>query len=499
MASSNPVRRSTRKRPRARYTLDPFEGVEGIQDLSDITLSDEVGLGNDAVDTASDDDDFAMGDAGEIEEASVNDNLENQDDDVSCEDPETEPEGTAPSSSKRGRGGKQKNLERKKKEGIPRTLHRSAIIPHRYFNKQEWYIAMWGSRPEELIHLIRGRDKWCNDVTLPRREANERGEGGLAHSFFHTGELRAKEAKEDWEWYDCQEGREEFSNRQESRDLEAVEGIRYLPQPADWLSSSHVAVGCANGFVGVWDISRHLRPSSAPVPAEPRPFFYHLLHQTYILDITSCYPSHPDMIATSAMDGFVRLTSIRAPDTDMVWAPRSRVGPAVLAWDDAVQCVLAAEDNGTIRAFMRRRFFKGLAVARPAAMVTSLSAGTGHPSMMAGTVDGVVMVSNPLRRVLRDRNRTRGLQQTWFTHTYSRKGGGISRFTEGFALEVPYLHSTTEGEAKIDRASDGRLLLTIHEERTAVSQVSWNPNVEVGGWAAAGMASGLVRIADLAL
>ena len=38
---------------------------------------------------------------------------------------------------------------------------------------------------------------------------------------------------------------------------------------------------------------------------------------------------------------------------------------------------------------------------------------------------------------------------------------------------------------------------SIHEPLTRVASVAWNPNVEFGWWAAAGMASGLVRIMDL--
>ena len=42
-------------------------------------------------------------------------------------------------------------------------------------------------------------------------------------------------------------------------------------------------------------------------------------------------------------------------------------------------------------------------------------------------------------------------------------------------------------------------LLVIYETRTAATAIAWNPNLSCGGWAAAGFASGLVRVEDLAI
>ena len=43
------------------------------------------------------------------------------------------------------------------------------------------------------------------------------------------------------------------------------------------------------------------------------------------------------------------------------------------------------------------------------------------------------------------------------------------------------------------------LLTTIYDEETGVVQLSWNPNLRFGGWMAAGMGSGLLRVQDLAV
>lgn len=41
--------------------------------------------------------------------------------------------------------------------------------------------------------------------------------------------------------------------------------------------------------------------------------------------------------------------------------------------------------------------------------------------------------------------------------------------------------------------------MVVHEPRTRITMVAWNPNVEYGWWAAVAMGSGLVKIMDLGL
>ncbi len=49
------------------------------------------------------------------------------------------------------------------------------------------------------------------------------------------------------------------------------------------------------------------------------------------------------------------------------------------------------------------------------------------------------------------------------------------------------------------KTHNGVMFATVYEEASAVTALAWNPNLHVGGWAAAGMGSGLVRIEDLAI
>jgi len=194
------------------------------------------------------------------------------------------------------------------------------------------------------------------------------------------------------------------------------------------------------------------------------------------------------------MDGYPHLTDLRAPTTDTVLSTRSRIGPAVLAWCDPLSAAISAEENDFIRVYPLRRFFSSISVARHESFVLSLAVGTAHPFVLAGGADGAVVATNPMRRVLN--SKIPQAQQIWFQHEWTRKGGGMVRFIEGFKVESTKLLRTLAGDAKV---KDGTVFATIHEEETGVTALAWNPNIVCGGWAAAGMGSGLVRVEDLAL
>lgn len=76
----------------------------------------------------------------------------------------------------------------------------------------------------------------------------------------------------------------------------------------------------------------------------------------------------------------------------------------------------------------------------------------------------------------------------------------LVRFVDGFKVVRPSVggaSSNAEGKAK--KAPPGGNIITVHEEQTAVTKVAWNSNLGFGTWAAAAMASGLVRIENLAV
>ena len=219
------------------------------------------------------------------------------------------------------------------------------------------------------------------------------------------------------------------------------------------------------------------------------------------------------------MDGYLRLTDIRNPMVDFVLSPRSRTLNSAVDYHPHIQSFLQSEDNDNLRALPLRRFFSVIAFGKAEARVLSMAVGKMHPCVLVGSADGTVLATNPMRKVMSVKQTQ--YQQIWFRHEWvpkpqSRQGhtgegkageqrftnrqnvmrDGISRITEGYKVEsVDLMRSGKFKSKKTDRA----VFATIYEEESAVTQVVWNPNLHCGGWAAAGMGSGLVRIEDLAI
>ncbi|MCJ1371369.1 hypothetical protein MMC20_002584 [Loxospora ochrophaea] len=298
-----------------------------------------------------------------------------------------------------------------------------------------------------------------------------------------------------------------------------------------WLSGTDIAAGCGNGFVAIWNIAKSIQDgtSSSPSPHKPdpppistRPWLYTQIHHSYVLGIVSCYPDLPNLLTTSSMDGYTRLTDLRNPTTDYVLSQRSRMSTSVLEYCAPLKVILTTDDSDTIRVLPLRRFFTSVNIARADSQILCMAIGKCHPFVIGGCADGAVISTNPMRKVLG--KKVQQYQQTLFQHEWTRKGDsvsqikeaggvsectdgdgvsrttegiGISRITEGYKVE-----STKQGaqQGKEDEGiQKGMLYTTIHEEETGVTQVVWNPNVCCGGWMAAGMGSGLLRVEDVAL
>lgn len=302
-----------------------------------------------------------------------------------------------------------------------------------------------------------------------------------------------------------------------------------------WLSSTHIAASCANGSVAVWSIPDSLKQNPPP-GSSPRPWFYHQLHQSYILAITSAYPSRPHFIATSSMDGYVRLTDLRAPTLDTVVAPRVRVGIPDIVWIDAIQTFVAGDDTHLVRMYPLRRFHSLNSTARTDGPILALAASPCHPCVLVATADGKVVATNPLRRVMEAK--VEPWQQIWFGHEWRRPVAQplsalpalapVSTDADADAMDVdpaPASAATVDPTALLStplvRITDGHKVVnpslatnyqkvpgslydgvvfsTVYEFPTAVAQVAWNPNLAHAGWAAAGTGSGLVRVEDVGI
>ncbi|KAF2135921.1 uncharacterized protein K452DRAFT_259941, partial [Aplosporella prunicola CBS 121167] len=350
--------------------------------------------------------------------------------------------------------------------------------------------------------------KWC---PLPKRqEANEdKVNLGLLAGVWGDGKMRVLDIR-----YPKSTSTQYIHIKQAAFETRPPDAIC---TSVTWLSGEHIAAANTDGSIAVWDLTKTLLKPQIPGSGHPRPWYYHCVHSSYILTLAAAYPSHPYLIATSSMDGYLRLTDLRAPAHDSVFSQRSRTGSAALAWHDISQSFLTSDENYTLLALSVRRFHVNMSVGRGNSNITHVATSPVHPFAMLGCTDGMVIATNPMRKVLVAKAEM--WHQTWFAHEWrrgtasaaddqhappqaslahpvkrARHAAPLSRVTDGYKPEIYKLWV----EQGLPNQYEGVVYNTIHEEETATTQVCWNPNLRFGGWAAAGMGDGLVRVEDLA-
>lgn len=292
------------------------------------------------------------------------------------------------------------------------------------------------------------------------------------------------------------------------------------------------------------------------------PFWYHSLHSTYIISVAAHQPYPGEYITTNGVDGKVRLTSIRNPYSDSAYGSRERHLMPPLVYSPHILGIYEIDETDGLRARPLRHMPVSRAVGRAPAQVLCIDAGKVHPTLLFGCADGNAILTNPMRRMYIRRltdERVEAWQQTWFRHefvptnrsqptdyttslqrdlqgtSYIRPRPGTSRFLESFKLEAVSLmrniqpikddnsKKRQDPEAGVEAASFSSpekkkkktkqrrqqeeenivgfedVQVAIFEEEQAVTCLCWNPNIQTGGWAAAGMANGLIRVEDLAV
>ncbi|KXT05494.1 hypothetical protein AC578_3679 [Pseudocercospora eumusae] len=299
-----------------------------------------------------------------------------------------------------------------------------------------------------------------------------------------------------------------------------------------WVDSRRLIAGCANGCVAVWDLAECMTKSDP----NPRPTSYASISTSYILAIATAWPSLPNMLMTTSATGHTLLTDISRPFQDSsatAVAARVRIGHNTLAWLEHCKSALVVEDNLTLKAYPLRRWFSTIGLGKLRSSPTCIASSPCHPFVLLGSAGGEVFGNNPLRRVV-DGGRMAMWQQDWFRHEWRRPSeeekktseqsgtelsgdgreaanpeglsqkpanadkakfgkSGLSRISEGFKAERISLDGKSSQNSK-----NGVLFKTIYEAKTAITALAWNPNLHVAGWAAAGMADGLLRIEDIA-
>ena len=286
-----------------------------------------------------------------------------------------------------------------------------------------------------------------------------------------------------------------------------------VPSCLTWLSPTSLAVATASGNVAIWTLTH---PST--FSPNPRPWFHKQLADTYIVTLSSGYPSRPHFLSLTTADGFSRLVDLRSPLADAVCSPRGRMIVYCQAWHEQTQSFVMVDEYYMLKHSTLRRYHQAIYTFRTESTLTTVGTSPVHPAVLVGTSDGSVAVTNGLCRLLHSKDSP--WTQMWFQHEW-RRGVGKGKGREG---EVGTGGETAVGVATATKASgeplvrilegykavqagivateskrpaDGAKFITVFEENSMATRVAWNPNLKFGTWAVAGMQSGMLRVEDL--
>ena len=290
---------------------------------------------------------------------------------------------------------------------------------------------------------------------------------------------------------------------------------------AAWLSPSRVTAGCADGSAHAWDLSESAAAETSTGSGRSI-----RMSNTYVQSITSCGPAHAAHLLTSSANGTLTVVDLDAdeptpsPATVNANKPRNTLTQPLLLWHDYSERTLASDDNCEVllRPLRKRKRLQQPPVARARSAITSMAGSICHPCILVGTAGGEVFATNPVLKIPTDQQ-SPWWQQTWFAHEWRRPTAaereaqnnavsvedtdnagqpvigkhGLSRMLDDSGAEQ--VRPDTKGKAP---AATAKGAYTIYEGETAVTALAWNPNLKYGGWAAAAMADGLVRVEDVA-
>ncbi|KAI9796256.1 MAG: hypothetical protein M1833_006425 [Piccolia ochrophora] len=230
MPSHTPLRRSGRKRQRTKYSLDAFEGLDV---LSDVTPSEEEDPDKAQDDVAADDSDLEFDDEERGSNASGND-VPDEDSQESASYLDDDDDVALPGRRKQRQSASHKTSSRrpapsKKEPHITLSRYRVQHKMSNRGNRRERYINLFGPGREDLMAMIQAREKWINNVSLPWKHEDEHGRGGLACSPFGSSARGVAEAETTSGWFNAGGSKALFEKEQTIRTLPEAEGKTYMP------------------------------------------------------------------------------------------------------------------------------------------------------------------------------------------------------------------------------------------------------------------------------
>lgn len=308
-----------------------------------------------------------------------------------------------------------------------------------------------------------------------------------------------------------------------------------VPSCLRWLSGTSLAVCTAMGTLAIWTLNRPDTFTSKSSTNSPRPWFYKQISETFIITLSSGWPSQPHLISISTADGFSRMYDLRSPSADSTASIRGRTLCISQDWHEQTQSFIAPDEHFMLKHNPIRRYYHNLYSMRAPATITRVASSPVQPAILMGGADGRIETSNPIGRITN--YKIVPWQQTWFAHewrgpveTLVTKPPGkdvemgevepvqepsapegdntdannilaaflsqpLARITEGYKAYQPGIqHSVLSKKVANPEVGKG---ITIFEEGSAITALAWNPSLKFGTWAVAGMGDGLLRVEDV--
>ncbi|KAG4301040.1 hypothetical protein PCK1_002739 [Pneumocystis canis] len=238
-----------------------------------------------------------------------------------------------------------------------------------------------------------------------------------------------------------------------------------------WISPNKIAVGTSNGQICVFDLEK--KDPNIPIIS----FF---CHTTYIRNITSCSPSYPDLLISSAYDCTVKITDIRDPLGDMAFLQRQRAMNFIVQWWDKLSCVILNDNMCGLRFTFFHTLQSSNHIISLDGTLWAAAVSPVHPFIAAVGADGTVTIVNFIKKTLSKLRQPLSMRK-------------IYQLSVKYE-DMSYLLVENFKPEKYQKIKSNPI---VFPPEIGITVAAWNPTKKYGGWLASGSASGILRVEDL--
>lgn len=248
-----------------------------------------------------------------------------------------------------------------------------------------------------------------------------------------------------------------------------------------WRTENELTVGTDNGSIAEFDLQ-----DISEYSAEPS--FMVSVAASHIGTVSSGYPNEPNLIFEFSTDGLACIIDVRNLKSRL-YSLRMKGCSMVSTYIPWASSFVATDDIFTAKAHPIRDFrAQGTinSVTAHDVTVTAVGVSNYHPFMLSGSMDGLVKIGNPIRRLLVPK---RPLATTYLSATL----WGLDYSTVEKAYRITNIYKTE----KIGKGEAIQLLQS-HPANAFVTSIEWSASIDTAEWYAAGTSSGLIRLHRLA-